>query len=125
MACLEGVVDLADAVAEDVGEAQQDRQLDAAFLELIDELLEVDRLLGRLVRLDGDVAVLVDGEVALAPVADAVGVHCVGNFPLFHPLGLQALGHRRILLRGAVRSHLTPLRKRQHRRLSQRVPSSI
>ena len=44
MALLEGVVDLADAMAEDVGEAEQDRQLDAALLELIDQLLEVDRL---------------------------------------------------------------------------------
>ena len=41
---LEGVVDLADAVAQDVGEAEQDRQLDAAGLQLIDQLLEVDRL---------------------------------------------------------------------------------
>ena len=44
MAVREGVVDLADAMAEDVGEAQQDRQLDAALLELIDQFLEVDGL---------------------------------------------------------------------------------
>ena len=56
MAVLEGVVDLADAMAEDVGEAEQDRQLDAAGLQLIDQLLEVDRLVGSLVGVDGDVA---------------------------------------------------------------------
>ena len=65
-------MDLADAVAEDVGEAEQDRQLNAAGLELIDQFLEVDGLFGVLVGVDGDVAVLVDAEVALAPVADAV-----------------------------------------------------
>ena len=37
-------MDLADAVAEDVGEAEQDRQLDAACLELIDQVLQVDGL---------------------------------------------------------------------------------
>src|SRR5262249_53783745 len=69
---LEGVVDLADAVAEDVGEAEQDRQLDAAGLEVVEELLEVDGVVGPLVGVDDDVAVLVDREVALAPVADTV-----------------------------------------------------
>ena len=37
-------------MAEDVGEAQQDRQLDAAGLQLIDQFLEVDGLVGVLVR---------------------------------------------------------------------------
>ena len=56
MAVVEGLVDLADAMAQDVGEAEQDRQLDAAVLQLIDEFLQVDGLLGMLVRVDGDVA---------------------------------------------------------------------
>ena len=81
MAVREGVVDLADAMAEDVGEAEQDRQLDAARLELVDELLEVDRLFGPLVRMDGDVPRLVDAEVALAPVADAVGLEGIFDLP--------------------------------------------
>ena len=44
MAVLEGLVDLADAMAEDVGEAEQDRQLDAALPQLIHEFLQVDGL---------------------------------------------------------------------------------
>ena len=44
-----GVVELADAVAEDVGEAEQDRQLDAAGLQLVDEFLQIDGASGRLV----------------------------------------------------------------------------
>ena len=81
MASAEGVGDLADAVAEDVGEPEQDRELDAAVLELVDQVLEVDGRVRVLVRVDGDVAELVDPEVALAPVADAVGLDGVVQPP--------------------------------------------
>src|SRR5205823_4514160 len=40
----EGVVDFADAVSENVGEAEENRQLNAAGLQLIDELFQIDRL---------------------------------------------------------------------------------
>ena len=78
---LEGFVDLADAMAEDVGEAKQDRQLDAALLQLIDQLLQVDGLLGAFVGVDGDVAPFVDAEIALAPVPNLVGLDGVLDFP--------------------------------------------
>ena len=39
---LKGGVNLADAVAEDVGEPQEDRKLDAAGLELVDQFFQVD-----------------------------------------------------------------------------------
>ena len=95
MACLKGVVDLADAVAEDVGEAQQDRQLDAAGLELIDQLLEVDRLVGAFVRVDGDVARLVDAEIAFAPVANAVGFDGVLDLSICPSIPSQRLSASR------------------------------
>ncbi len=60
MAVLKASCDLADAMAEDVGEAQQDRQLNAARLQIVDQLLQIDGLVGLLVRVDGDVAGLVD-----------------------------------------------------------------
>ena len=41
-------------MAENIGEAQQDRQLNAAILQLIDEQLEVDGLLGLLAGMDDD-----------------------------------------------------------------------
>ena len=90
---MEGVVDLADAVAQDVGEAQQQRQLDAAGLQLIDDFLEVDGLVGALVRVDGDVAEFVDAEIPLAPKADAVGLDGVLDFPFVHQLGFSAFRH--------------------------------
>src|SRR4029079_8948760 len=78
----EGVGDLPDAVAQDVGEADEDGDVVILFAELIDQELEVDGLVRPLVRVDGDVTELVDPEVALAPVADAVGLRGVGEFPV-------------------------------------------
>ena len=71
----------ADAMAEDVGEAEQDRQLDAAELQLIDELLEVDGLCGILRRVDANVAIRADREVALAPSIDLVEFGRIGDRP--------------------------------------------
>src|SRR5262249_49081610 len=90
---LEGVVNFADAVAGDVGEAQQNGQLNATGLELVDQLLEVNGLFGTLAGLDGDVPGLVDGEVSLSPVADAVSLDGVLNLPFIHQLRLSAFGH--------------------------------
>ena len=50
-------------------------------LELIDEVLQVDGRGRVLVGVDGDVAELVDAEVALAPVPDAVGLDGVLDLP--------------------------------------------
>ena len=77
----EGVVDLADAMPEDVREAKQDRQLDAPCLELVDELLEVDCFIGPLVRVDGDVPLLVDAEIILPPLADAISLKRIFDLP--------------------------------------------
>src|SRR5439155_1040832 len=81
---LEGGVDLADAVTEDVGEAEENGKLDAARLQLIDEFFEVDGLVGPLVRMHRDVAGLADGEVSLAPLPNAIGFRRIGNLPFFH-----------------------------------------
>ena len=64
---LERLVDFAYPMPQNVGEAKQNRQLDAAFLKLIHQVLQVDRLLRPLVRMNGDVAPLIDAEVTLCP----------------------------------------------------------
>ena len=46
---LEGGVNLAEAMLQDVGEADEDRKADAAELQPIDQLLEVDGACGSLV----------------------------------------------------------------------------
>src|SRR5205823_1663030 len=66
------LVDFADTMAEDVGEAKEDRQLNAAGLKLVDKLLQVDSLLGILGGVNRDVAGGVDAEVAFAPVLNPV-----------------------------------------------------
>src|SRR5205085_53411 len=63
-------------------EADEDGDVVVLLAQLIDEELEVDGLFGPLVRVDGDVAEGVDAEVLLAPVADAVGLDGVGEFPV-------------------------------------------
>ena len=80
---LEGVVDVPQPVLEDVAEADQDRQVDAAQLQVIDQLLEVDRAAWILGRMDLHVAVLADREVALAPAGDLVQLGGVGDRPRF------------------------------------------
>src|ERR1019366_8759128 len=72
----------ADAMTQNIGEAQQDRQLDAALLQLIDELFQVDGLLGAFVGMDRDMAFFVYAEIAFAPVLDLVDIHRVLDFPL-------------------------------------------
>src|SRR5262249_8822842 len=69
---LEGLVEFADAVPQHVGEAQQDRQLDAARLQLIDQVLEIDVTVGPLGRMHEQMAGPTDLEVALAPVSHAL-----------------------------------------------------
>ena len=69
---LEGVVNLAEAVLEDVGEADQDRRAQAAQLQPVDQPLQVDAARRVLGRMDLQVPVLVDREVALAPAGHVV-----------------------------------------------------
>ena len=78
---LEGRVDVGDALAEDVLEADQDGQPDASELQVIDELLQVNRALGILRRVHADVAVRADGEVAFSPSIDLIQLGRVRNRP--------------------------------------------
>ncbi len=82
--CLKRLVDFADAVPQDIGEAKQNRQLDAALLELVDQVFEVDGLLGAFVGMNGDMTPVVDAEVAFAPVANLVDFQGVLDFPSIH-----------------------------------------
>ena len=93
----EGVVDLADAMAEDVGEAKQDRQLNAALLELIDQFLQVDRLAGILVGMNRHVPLGIDPEVVLAPVANAIRFQGIIDLPRIGESMFRTLRHSRVL----------------------------
>ena len=52
--------------------------------KLIDQLLQIDGLLGTLVGMNGHLALGIDAEVAFAPVYDFVDVQSVLEFPLVH-----------------------------------------
>ncbi len=80
---LEGVVDVGQPVLEDVAEANEERDRDAACLQVVDELLEVDgaRRIFRGVNLD--VPAGVDREVAFAPTRHFIELVGVGDAPSF------------------------------------------
>ena len=78
---LEGAVNVGEPLPQDVAEPDENRQADAAELQVIDELLQVDRALGVVRRVDADVAVRTDGEVALAPAVDLVELARVRDGP--------------------------------------------
>ena len=84
MAALKGVVDLAESMFENVGEADQDGQRNTPRLELVYELLEVDGVIGSFVGMNGDMTFLVDREVILPPVLDVVAINRILNCPVFH-----------------------------------------
>ena len=83
---LEGLVDLAEAMLEDVGEAEQDRQVDAAQVPGSTSSFRSIERAGSFVGVDADVPVVVDREVALAPAGDVVQVAGVLRGPAFRGL---------------------------------------
>jgi hypothetical protein len=78
---LEGAAELLDARAEDVGEADEDREVQPALTEILDELLEVDRVRARSGGGDLNVAGVVDGEEVPAPSADVVQLERILDRP--------------------------------------------
>ncbi len=71
---LKGRVQLAEAMLEDVGEADQDGQIDAAQHQRVDQFLEVDRARRVLFRVHQHVAIVADRKVALAPARHVIKV---------------------------------------------------
>ena len=74
-------VDVGEPLLDDVGEADEHRQADAAELQPVDEFLEVDRLADVLGRMHLDVAGRVDREVAVAPARHFVELAGVVHAP--------------------------------------------
>ena len=75
----EGVVDVADAVAEDVAEPDEHRQPDAAQQQVIGQLLQIDRPRRILRRMHEHVPGRRDREVALAPAVHLVEIGGVAD----------------------------------------------
>ena len=65
-------MNFAEAVLEDLAEANQNRQGDAAQLQVIDQFLQIDLAFGILVGMHADVAGCTHAKVALAPAIDVV-----------------------------------------------------
>ena len=80
----ERALQLAQAVAEDIGEAHQQRQLRALRLRLVDHVGQRDLRPLRTTRRHGDAAGRVDIEVTLRPVRNRIGLAGVVERPGGH-----------------------------------------
>ncbi len=78
----EGLVQIHDPALQDVGEADEQRQPYPATHHLVDQLLEIDAACLWSLRVADYVAGVVDGEVPVRPVLDAVGFGGIGDVPL-------------------------------------------
>src|SRR6202035_5568652 len=77
----EGLVELHYPRLDDLREADEERQADAALPHLVDELFQVDGGGAGAAGMDGDMAPPVNREVAVPPAADVVEVHRVRGGP--------------------------------------------
>jgi hypothetical protein len=94
---LKGFVNVLEAMPEDVAEANERREVDAAQLKVIDELLQVDgasRLLGRM---DSNLAVLTNREISLAPAVDLVQLGGVDVGPYIAHVVRRARPAKRVI----------------------------
>ena len=80
----ERLVNLANAISQHAVESQQDWKLHAAQLQPVDQLLEIDRPSSPAIRMHLELAVLVDGKVAVAPPANFVQLFGVLGSPTLH-----------------------------------------
>ena len=69
--------------SQNVGETEKDRQSDVALAQLVDQFFQIDADGGVLRWVDGDVAVVVDGKISVAPLLDAVEARAVLQRPGF------------------------------------------
>ena len=80
---LERLVQFAQTMLQDFGEADQDRQRNAAQLQFFDQLAQIDGSRGFLGRMHPQMPVRADGKIALAPTGDVVQLAGICNGPSF------------------------------------------
>jgi hypothetical protein len=78
---LERLVNILEAVLQDVAEAEERGQADAAKLQIVHELLQIDRPVRVLGRVNPDVAAVGDREVSLSPPGNFVELGRVAGGP--------------------------------------------
>jgi hypothetical protein len=78
---LKGAVNFAQAVFENLAEAEQDGRLDAAKHELIDQFLQIDAAGAILVGMYPEVAVFRYGKITFAPTHYVIQLGGIGDCP--------------------------------------------
>ena len=103
---VKGLVQLAQPMFDDVGEADQNRQGDAAPLECVDQLFQIDAAGGFFGWMNKKVAILSYGEIALAPARYVIefgsvgGGPAIGGFAYLRSNGCNFCGQRNAPLEG-------------------------
>ena len=101
-------------VREDVGEANDHRRVQIARLQSLHDLVEIDLALRVHARTDDDVAVGIDGEVALAPGLDLIEIERFLDLPgVIRPAGsfaglFMCAHHNKLRLHVNDADHSTP-----------------
>ncbi len=85
---VEAVVQLIDAALQDIGEAHQYGQIDAARLQLVHQDFQIDLFIRVAGRAHDDMAALIDAEIPGAPLVDVIQINGV----LYIPHGVCVLG---------------------------------
>ena len=78
---VEGAEELLDAELQDVGEADEDGQVAAPALQILDQFLEIDGAFAGSLGRHLDVARFVDGEEVLAPPVHVIELGCIFDRP--------------------------------------------
>ncbi len=93
---LKRLVDVLQAMPQDVSKPHERRQADASQLQVIDQLLQVDRPVGLLCRVNLDVTVLADRKVPLPPAGNFIHFGGVDRGPRITDVVSRPSGHRLI-----------------------------
>ena len=73
----ESGLQLADLAEEQLRETKQNRRVDAAFAEVVDDLLYIGGEILVFRSADNEIALAVDAEIIGTPILDAVGLDCL------------------------------------------------
>jgi hypothetical protein len=104
IALAEALAELADARREDVREADQHREVETAMLEVVHQLLEIDRGTAVAARSNLDVAEAVDRDEARAPSVNVVEIYRILDRPSRHRASVYSDVEPTVLLAASWRA---------------------
>ncbi len=77
---LESRLQFPDLSKQQLGESKQDRCIDAAFSQVVNDLFDIGRVIVVFGGTDDEIALSVDAEIIGAPILDAVCFACLFSY---------------------------------------------